>query len=499
MKKQFLAILSAVAVAGTVITAPLVSSQADEENEEIFSVTSDNYKSLIEEGKITQPVSAHGAPSYNSNEYNNGPCISAYGDYNDFGGIQIKLDGVEAGYVLSAAFQLRATGTGDVKVYLKQGATETVMLEQSADTNWTEYKTTNTATVNGSEAVYLCIVQESGLFYVADIKVYKTSGGVSTEQPSEQASAEPTNAPTATPAEGDWQEVLNHKEGLSDKLEMYGQYSSNSQIINDQWGGPSQTPCIHITGGSYQNPSGIKIDVSKLFRAGDSIRAEFKIKVTGVPNTIKAFVTDGTNTSEMAYSGDGSLSENTWIDYKTSPTEVKSENGNVYFCVTNESGYWYIMDLVLYKKSGETEPDKPTDTPAPTDTPTPTEKPTEKPTEVPTEKPTDEPTFTYYKAKFSVDGSLGDVIAGATLSEGGHVIKSADETSVVSVWKCLFTGDAPDGLYVTATSESANKTGHTTVNVGGTNTAIKSGAVTFYVLVNSAANDIKFDAKVHVE
>ena len=148
--------------------------------------------------------------------------------------------------------------------------------------------------------------------------------------------------------DGTWTEVLNHTQGLSNLASLYTKYSSSSNASYNQYG-PESTKCIQVTGGGSSAASGIKIDVSDLFEDGDYAKAEFKIRVTGAPESIRAFMTDDVDNSVLKYAGTNTLEKDQWLTYTTHPVQVKSENGKTYFCVTNNSGYWYIYDVVLYK------------------------------------------------------------------------------------------------------------------------------------------------------
>jgi hypothetical protein len=194
-----------------------------------------------------------------------------------------------------------------------------------------------------------------------------------TENPT--TTSEPGDTDNYDTPDGEWTEILNHKDVLESNKDMYTKYTSNSNISYNKYG-PSSTKCMQITGGGSSSPSGIKIDVSDLVSAGDWVKAEFKIQVTGVPDTIQSFVTDNTNKDILSYSGNSEFKTGQWIDYTTDAVQITSENDNLYFCVSNASGYWYIADVVLYKlNESDVDPtDTPTDTP-PTETASATAEP----------------------------------------------------------------------------------------------------------------------------
>ncbi|MDO5124752.1 MAG: glycosyl hydrolase family 8 [Ruminococcus sp.] len=152
--------------------------------------------------------------------------------------------------------------------------------------------------------------------------------------------------------DGAWSEILNHTQTLSANTSNYKPYSSSSSISFNKFG-PSSTQCLQITGGGASGASGIKLNVSDLLKDGDYAKAEFRIHVTGATESIQAFLTDGNNRLPMKYSGTETFKTGEWISYTTAPTKAKSDNGELYFCVTNASGFWYLVDLVLYKLDPE--------------------------------------------------------------------------------------------------------------------------------------------------
>lgn len=206
----------------------------------------------------------------------------------------------------------------------------------------------------------LSLLNVSGNYkaYLSDNTPVDPPVETATNQPAATATNQP--AGTQNPSgsgdapDGAWIEKLNHKTSLNNFQGLYTNYSMNSNVSYNQYG-PSSTACMQITGGSSSAPAGIKLDVSSLFSDGDWIRAEFRIQVTGSPDTIQAFVTDNAAKTVLPRHGSGAMPTGQWIDYSTNAAKVISENGKTYFCVTNASGYWYIADIVLYKLNPEQE------------------------------------------------------------------------------------------------------------------------------------------------